>query len=293
MSDEAPGLRVAPSARLLPPGCSDHAGERWGTRRAQPWQERWGAPRDEQVDRKEQKLIHKPRRLNYANVTATLALFLAVGGATAFAAQHLSKNSVGAKQLKRNAVSAAKIKNSAVTSAKVKAGAINGEKIGDGSIGVSDLNLAQMPFSHVVARMRGSANLETTGGVKLFPLSPNTYTQAGDEIDTYWGTVSVTVDPSCTGPRFISAEVLVDPANPVAHSAAEVVAGGGVQDAGLGNQVIELSPSGSDLIGASGGRFEPGAAKAHTLFLALEGRCSGGGSGIRATSAGVDVVGTH
>jgi hypothetical protein len=59
-------------------------------------------------------------KLSYANVTATLALIIAVGGASAFAATQLAKNSVGAKQLKKNAVTNAKIKNGAVTGAKIK-----------------------------------------------------------------------------------------------------------------------------------------------------------------------------
>jgi hypothetical protein len=57
-------------------------------------------------------------RLTYANVIATLALFLALGGG-AYAATQLPKNSVGSKQLKKNSVTAAKIKNGAVTGAKV------------------------------------------------------------------------------------------------------------------------------------------------------------------------------
>jgi hypothetical protein len=58
-------------------------------------------------------------RLTYANVIATLALFLALGGG-AYAAVQLPKNSVGAKQLKNNAVSSAKIKNGAVIGSKIK-----------------------------------------------------------------------------------------------------------------------------------------------------------------------------
>jgi hypothetical protein len=48
------------------------------------------------------------RHLTYANVAATLALFLALGGA-AYAATQLPKNSVGTKQLRNGAVTAAKI----------------------------------------------------------------------------------------------------------------------------------------------------------------------------------------
>ena len=62
------------------------------------------------------------KRLTYANVVSSLALFLALTGATAFAANQLAKNSVGSKQLKKNAVTTAKIKNEAVTAGKIKNG---------------------------------------------------------------------------------------------------------------------------------------------------------------------------
>src|SRR6201999_1110219 len=48
------------------------------------------------------------RHLTYANVAASLALFLALGGA-AYAATQLPKNSVGTNQLRKEAVTAAKI----------------------------------------------------------------------------------------------------------------------------------------------------------------------------------------
>jgi hypothetical protein len=69
------------------------------------------------------------RRLSYANVMSTIAVFLVLGGGAAFAAGHLGKNTVGSKQLKKNAV---------VTS-KVKANAINGSKVADGSLTGADL----------------------------------------------------------------------------------------------------------------------------------------------------------
>lgn len=61
-------------------------------------------------------------KLTYANVVATLALFVALGGAS-YAAFQLPKNSVGPKQLKKNAVSAPKIAKGAVTKAKLSANA--------------------------------------------------------------------------------------------------------------------------------------------------------------------------
>ena len=52
-----------------------------------------------------------PPKLNYANVIATMALFVALGGVAVAAG--LPKNSVGPKQLKRGAVTAAKLKQGA------------------------------------------------------------------------------------------------------------------------------------------------------------------------------------
>jgi hypothetical protein len=55
--------------------------------------------------------VHRIRgKLTYSNVVATIALFLALAGGTAFAAtEMLPKNSVGAKQIKKGAITPAKL----------------------------------------------------------------------------------------------------------------------------------------------------------------------------------------
>lgn len=50
------------------------------------------------------------RRLTYANVMSSIAVFLVVAGGTAFAASQLEKESVGTKQLAKEAVNLSKIK---------------------------------------------------------------------------------------------------------------------------------------------------------------------------------------
>ena len=57
-------------------------------------------------------------RLTYANVMATAAVFIALGGAS-YAATQLPKNSVGTKQLKKNAVNSAKVKNGSLTGGRL------------------------------------------------------------------------------------------------------------------------------------------------------------------------------
>ena len=75
--------------------------------------------------------IPRPR-LNYSNVIATIALFVALGGAAVAAG--LPKNSVGTKQLKRGAVTAAKLKRGAVTSGKIGPQAVTAGKLGANAV---------------------------------------------------------------------------------------------------------------------------------------------------------------
>lgn len=73
-------------------------------------------------------------KFSYANVMATIAVFLVLGGGAAVAAGGLAKNSVGPNQLKKNAVTTAKIKNNAVTGGKIKESSLgavpNASKLG-------------------------------------------------------------------------------------------------------------------------------------------------------------------
>ncbi len=84
------------------------------------------------------------KRLTYANVMSSIAVFLILGGATAFAAQQLGKKTVGAKQLKANAVTTAKIKKNAVTAKKIKKNAVTTSKILNGAVTGEKVNLATL-----------------------------------------------------------------------------------------------------------------------------------------------------
>jgi hypothetical protein len=88
----------------------------------------------------------KPK-LTYANVTSTLALFVALTGATAFAASKLPDRSVGEFQLRPGAVTAEKIRKAAVTAPKIKEGAIKQGKIANGSITAAKLTLGSVANS--------------------------------------------------------------------------------------------------------------------------------------------------
>ena len=67
------------------------------------------------------------RHLTYANVMATIGVFLALGGAS-YAAIKLPANSVGSKQIKDGAVSSADIKNHSIKSGDFKGGLPSGPR---------------------------------------------------------------------------------------------------------------------------------------------------------------------
>ena len=117
-------------------------------------------------------------RLTYANVMSTIAVFLVLGGATAFAAGQLAKNSVGSKQLKKNAVTAAKIKKNAVTTAKLKANSVTGAKVNESTLetvpsSAVALSLSPLEPTHLVGNPgepsfeNGSHNVGGLGGARF------------------------------------------------------------------------------------------------------------------------------
>jgi hypothetical protein len=99
-------------------------------------------------------------RLTYANVVATLALFLAIGGGTVYAALQLSKNSVKSKNIAKGAVKTSDLAKKAVTGPKVK----------DGTITVEDIAAGVIP--KLQTDVTGSATAGPQGGVNTNTSSP-------------------------------------------------------------------------------------------------------------------------
>lgn len=102
------------------------------------------------------------RRLSYANVMSSIAVFLVLGGATAIAAKK-----IGTNQLKGSSVSTGKIKRGAVTKAKIKKNAVDGSRVRDGSLTGADINVASLPTvpSAASAQPVAFARVSATGAL--------------------------------------------------------------------------------------------------------------------------------
>lgn len=94
------------------------------------------------------------QRFTYANVMSTVAVFLALGGATAFATTQLGKNTVGSRQLKSKSVTTGKIASNSVT----------GSKVVDQSLTGSDIKLSQLGTVPMAANAAHANEASTVGG---------------------------------------------------------------------------------------------------------------------------------
>jgi hypothetical protein len=114
------------------------------------------------------------KRLTYANVMSSIAVFLMLGGATAFAAtkigaNQLKSNSVKTGKIVKEAVTTAKLKKNAVTNAKIADNSVTGAKVLDGSLTGADINAGTL------GTVPNANNANTVGGntVKAINFSGN------------------------------------------------------------------------------------------------------------------------
>jgi hypothetical protein len=92
-------------------------------------------------------------KLTYANLMASVAVFIALGG-SAYAALRVPPNSVGTRQLKAASVTTGKLANEAITAAKVA----------EHSLTSQDLNLQALGTVPAAANATNAANANTVGG---------------------------------------------------------------------------------------------------------------------------------
>jgi hypothetical protein len=81
-------------------------------------------------------LARLARQLTYANVVASLALFLVLGGGSAYAAKRL----IGGREIARDAITSAKVRDGSLTSADVRDGSLTAKDFKHGVLSGSAAN---------------------------------------------------------------------------------------------------------------------------------------------------------
>jgi hypothetical protein len=113
------------------------------------------------------------RQLSYANVIATIALFVALGGVSYAAA------TINGNKIIKGTVAGAKLKNGTITGTQVKSNSLTGSSIDESSLGtVPSAQTAQTAASATTATTAGSANTALSATTANHALSADTATAA-------------------------------------------------------------------------------------------------------------------
>jgi hypothetical protein len=214
-------------------------------------------------------------KLTFTNVLATVALVGAIAGSTAVALP--GKKTVQANDMKKNSVKAAAIATNAVKTAEIADGAVTGADVADGGLSYADLG-----SNSVVARIRSTGSINTGDGGSAdpvpIPLSSDSWTQAGNELDVGFGQITFVQPPACTA-GFLRLEFLV---------------GGRLIDVDTfdestlpGQTIVQPAMRSRPYL------FEPGVATPRTLTARAFDTCGGAGQNFVVESLGVNVIGTR
>ncbi len=178
------------------------------------------------------------KRLTYANVMSSIAVFLVLGGASAYAVKKVGSNeikgnSITTGKLKKEAVTRGKIKkssidasrlaNNAVTTAKIADDAVTGDKVKESTLGevpkAANAVLAESAQPQVFASVNSAGVVDTALSKGLssanvsrpktgvFCLTPPEFTARGGQVTPIFGgtagtTANLTIGgtPDCPAP---------------------------------------------------------------------------------------------
>jgi hypothetical protein len=216
-------------------------------------------------------------KLTYANVVATLALFLVVAGGTALASYVVSSNKeVGPGTISGHkppagdhsniiagSVTAADLASGAVTNGKIQGGSLTGSDLASGTITGSNLNIASVLSTLKIHRYFA---VQSPGDLPIAFATIGPWTLSGHCFDDGGGSFHATVDVSAggsfpvllaTNANGLSAERFTTGARPVDVSAsssstqlalASFVAGSGLRN-DLAGQVLASVDFSNDVAG--------------------------------------------
>jgi len=137
--------------------------------------------------------MQNKHRLSYANVASTIAVFLALGGGVAYAA-----NEIRSGDIAPGAVRTSDIHKRAVTSGKLAVGAVRSNQIADGSvgsrqIGASAVAPSNLEFPVFIAATPSGGSAPVTSGPDPYPVANGSWAQGPGQIQVLFGAAAATL----------------------------------------------------------------------------------------------------
>jgi hypothetical protein len=114
------------------------------------------------------------RRLSFANVTSTMALFVALGG-TSYAAITLPSNSVGKSQIRSGAVGQSEVASNSIGPGELRTNAVRSSEIRTNAVGASEIRPSAIDTDELADKGIGAADLSDAAKAALADMSGVTF----------------------------------------------------------------------------------------------------------------------
>jgi hypothetical protein len=138
------------------------------------------------------------KRLNFANVTSMLALFIALGG-SAYAAATLPSNSVGKSQIRSAAVGKSEIRKNAVGKSEIRKSAVGRSEIATNGVNSAEIRTNAIGTKEIRDGKIESADISDTAKAGLAALNAVTFRVSASDAGAATGgnakSVTRTTDP--------------------------------------------------------------------------------------------------
>jgi hypothetical protein len=167
------------------------------------------------------------KRLSYANVIASLALFIALGGVS-YAATIAPKNSVRSSSIKNGQVKTADLANNAVTSAKIK----------NGQVAAADMATSLRADLNDAATLNGKSAAAIQAGTSDVRQALGTRTFSGTSPSSTLNTVTLPL-PAGTWLLHFGGHAIAGASSPAEHMS--VTYGSFVGSTALGSESVTLT----------------------------------------------------
>lgn len=114
------------------------------------------------------------RRLNFANVTSTMALFVALGG-TSYAAITLPSNSVGKAQIRTAGVGQSEVASESIGNGELRSNSVRSPEIQTNAVGASEIRPSAIDSDELADKGIGAADLSDAAKTALADISGVTF----------------------------------------------------------------------------------------------------------------------
>jgi len=114
------------------------------------------------------------QRLNFANVTSTLALFVALGG-TSYAAITLPANSVGKSQIRTAGVAQSEVASESIGTGELRSNSVNSPEIRTNAVGASEIRPSAIDSDELADKGIGAADLADAAKTALADMNGVTF----------------------------------------------------------------------------------------------------------------------